>query len=536
MMAGQSKLPKLPIPTLEDTCKRYLEQVAPLLSAAGLERTRGAVAQFLAGDGPKLQAALHEYASDKTSYVEDYWFESYLDYDASVVLNVNPFFVLADDPMPCASDMQISRAASLVISAVQFAIKLRTGELQPDTWRGSALCMQQYNYLFACARMPSEDGHDHIERHEHSQHIVVLCHGLAYYFDVLWPEGTELCLSEAQLSDNLRRIRTDADAVVAGASAEDALGGRVGVLTTDLRCEWAAARDELARSPTNLELLHVVDSALFVLCLDDDAPSEPGKVACAMLHGSYNLRDGVQCGSMTNRWYDKLQIIVCANGTAGVNFEHTRVDGHTVLRFVSGRAERAAAARGEWAGRGRSRARARDQLVALACTPRWPLADPSLPSRCPLARASAPAHRRLRRDDHALRGQDLRRHRPALALRRPHPPRASRVVRHHLPAAEQGARRGVAPARTLALGGRRAKLVAVPAGVAGAAKLAAAPAHPLRRGPPLRPRLAARHALARARRLWQDGDHAARREPGRLRAARDHGGLLRALWAGRVRV
>lgn len=38
---------------------------------------------------------------------------------------------------------------------------------------------------------------------------------------------------------------------------------------------------------------------------------------------------------MTNRWFDKLQIIVCANGTAGVNFEHTRVDGHTVLRFVS---------------------------------------------------------------------------------------------------------------------------------------------------------------------------------------------------------
>lgn len=30
--------------------------------------------------------------------------------------------------------------------------------------------------------------------------------------------------------------------------------------------------------------------------------------------------------------YDKLQIIVCANGEAGINFEHTGVDGHTVLR------------------------------------------------------------------------------------------------------------------------------------------------------------------------------------------------------------
>jgi hypothetical protein len=37
----------------------------------------------------------------------------------------------------------------------------------------------------------------------------------------------------------------------------------------------------------------------------------------------------------TNRWYDKLQIIVCSNGEAGINFEHTGVDGHTVLRYAA---------------------------------------------------------------------------------------------------------------------------------------------------------------------------------------------------------
>ena len=40
-------------------------------------------------------------------------------------------------------------------------------------------------------------------------------------------------------------------------------------------------------------------------------------------------------GTCLNRWYDKLQIIVCANGAAGVNFEHSSADGHTVLRFVA---------------------------------------------------------------------------------------------------------------------------------------------------------------------------------------------------------
>lgn len=31
----------------------------------------------------------------------------------------------------------------------------------------------------------------------------------------------------------------------------------------------------------------------------------------------------MQIGTCTNRWYDKLQIIVAQNGTAGVNFEHS---------------------------------------------------------------------------------------------------------------------------------------------------------------------------------------------------------------------
>lgn len=32
---------------------------------------------------------------------------------------------------------------------------------------------------------------------------------------------------------------------------------------------------------------------------------------------------------------EQLQIIVCSNGEAGVNFEHTGVDGHTVLRYAA---------------------------------------------------------------------------------------------------------------------------------------------------------------------------------------------------------
>lgn len=293
---AESVLPTLPIPEVGETCERYLAAVAPLLSADELERTRAAVAAFLAGEADALQASLREYAKDKPSYIESFWYDSYLTFDEPVVLNVNPFFVLADDPMPSAPDAQISRAASLVTSALHFCAKLRRGELVPDTWRGKPLCMMQYNYLFATARMPSSAG-DHIELHAGSQHIVVLAQGLCYYFDVLWPACEELCISEAQLCENLRLIREDARSVMGSASAADALAARVGLLTTDSRTEWAAARAELSKTAENAELLRVVDSALFVLCLDEDSPSETDEVARAMLHGSYRLRDGVQCGS-----------------------------------------------------------------------------------------------------------------------------------------------------------------------------------------------------------------------------------------------
>jgi len=40
-------------------------------------------------------------------------------------------------------------------------------------------------------------------------------------------------------------------------------------------------------------------------------------------------------GDGKNRWFDKLQIIVCKNGRAGLNMEHSGFDGHTLLVFSS---------------------------------------------------------------------------------------------------------------------------------------------------------------------------------------------------------
>lgn len=282
-----------------------------------------------------------------------------------MVLNLNPFFLLEDDPTPQRSD-QVVRAASLITSTLKFIDALRNKSLEPDVFRGTPLCMSQFSRLFGTARMPTENG-CYIQSDDQSKHIVVLAHSQFYHFEVFDDEGN-IAVTEKEVVANLKAIRADATKTAVHDIAKNA----VGVLTTESRPVWARLRDRLNEGQENREALQVVDSALFIVCLDHVSPQTSDELSTNMLCGSYEIDQGVQVGTCTNRWYDKLQvgtqskvdpescatpglfshvipssncwllffffcqkIIVCKNGSAGINFEHTGVDGHTVLRFVS---------------------------------------------------------------------------------------------------------------------------------------------------------------------------------------------------------
>ena len=73
----QDKLPRLPIPPLEDTCRRYLKALEALQDEKEHELTTAAVKEFLEKDGPEIQKRLRDWAKDKDRY------------DASLILN-NP--------------------------------------------------------------------------------------------------------------------------------------------------------------------------------------------------------------------------------------------------------------------------------------------------------------------------------------------------------------------------------------------------------------------------------------------------------------
>lgn len=70
--AAQDKLPKLPIPELENSMIRYLAALKPLQSPREHAETKQAVDEFLKGDGPELQERLKKYATGKTSYIEQF--------------------------------------------------------------------------------------------------------------------------------------------------------------------------------------------------------------------------------------------------------------------------------------------------------------------------------------------------------------------------------------------------------------------------------------------------------------------------------
>jgi carnitine O-acetyltransferase len=329
----QKDLPKLPIPDLASTLDKFIKTVAPLLTPEQLLQTQILAKDYLDTRGPVEYEALKQYALSRNSYVEEFWDDAYLCYDAPTVINVCPIFVLEDDPTPSRSQVQ-ARAVSLIYSSLKFVRAVRLEILHPDKAKDSPLCMSQYKRLFGSARVPDPSNpfapRDTVVTSNTSTHIVVLCRSQFYWFECLFPDekcATELAVTERELHKNLEMIIQDATLP----GSEESNTKSVGVLTTENRARWRKTRHHLSElSMNNKRVLHVIDSALFMVCLDVDyQPESVALTAANLLHGSYSHETHV------NRWYDKLQLIVMKGGGAGVNFEHSACDGHTVLRFAS---------------------------------------------------------------------------------------------------------------------------------------------------------------------------------------------------------
>lgn len=109
-------------------------------------------------------------------------------------------------------------------------------------------------------------------------------------------------LTEREILRNLEAICADAEYV----PLHEVAGSSMGVLTTENRKVWNKLRNILVSNESNRECLQVVDDALFVVCLDDVSPENAAELCSNFLCGTYQLSNGVQVGTCTNRWYDKV--------------------------------------------------------------------------------------------------------------------------------------------------------------------------------------------------------------------------------------
>ncbi|XP_062920300.1 carnitine O-palmitoyltransferase 2, mitochondrial isoform X1 [Mobula hypostoma] len=338
----QKSLPRLPIPKLQDTVRRFLNAQRPLLDNDQYRRTEKVAHDFEQGVGKQLHEEL--VAQDKrnkhTSYISGPWFDMYLSARESVVLNFNPFMSFNPDPNP-AYNNQLIRAANMTVSAVRFMKTFRAGLLEPEifhlnpaksdtalfkniirfvpssvSWYGAymvnayPLDMSQYYRLFNSTRIPRPI-RDELLTNNSGKHLLVMRNGHFYIFDVIDQDGR--ITKPSEILAHFQYILSDSSP-----PPEFPLG----YLTSEHRDVWSSLRQRLLEAG-NKEALNKIDSAVFCVCLDDITIKDHRELSHNMLHGN-----GL------NRWYDKsFSFILTKDGSASVNFEHSWGDGVAVLRL-----------------------------------------------------------------------------------------------------------------------------------------------------------------------------------------------------------
>ncbi|KAK3688412.1 acyltransferase ChoActase/COT/CPT [Podospora appendiculata] len=320
MLRFQESLPRLPVPTLEETASRYLKSLRPLLSPTELEASTKAVEEFIAPNGPgrKLQEKLVARREDPKhkNWIYEWWNDAaYLSYRDPVVPYVSYFYSHRDDRR---RRDPAKRAAAIATATLAFKQQVDSGTLEPEYMKKLPICMDSYKWMFNCSRVAAKPA-DYPVKFDPSQNKHILVIRKNHFFKVLHEvDGKQLNTSE--LEQAIRRVYELAATERAPA---------IGALTSENRDIWTDARATLlSADPTNAKSLEAIESASFVICLDDAAPVTLEERAHAYWHG-----DG------QNRWYDKpLQFIINDNGTSGFMGEHSMMDGtptHRLNDFVN---------------------------------------------------------------------------------------------------------------------------------------------------------------------------------------------------------
>lgn len=287
---------------------RYLRSVRPLLDDATYEKFQREADEFQNGIGKKLQRYLILKSWWATNYVSDWW-EEYVYLRGRSPLMVNSNFYGMDAIFLHPTKSQAARAASVTNLLLQFRRSVDRQELEPIMVQGLVpLCSWQYERIFNTVRVPGEQG-DKIVHYKDSNHIIVLYKG-CYYKMTIYHKGR--LLKPCELQYQLEQILSSNETPTHGEEF-------VAALTAWDRSKWAAAREKYFSKGANKVALYLVESAAFVLSLDDEPfefdLSQPEKLD----HFGRQLLHGKGC----DRWFDKsFTLCVASNGRVCLSFSY----------------------------------------------------------------------------------------------------------------------------------------------------------------------------------------------------------------------
>lgn len=301
----QSELPKLPVPSLNDTAAKYLKLVLPYLTSEQYKETEAKVNSFLKGGvGEKLQSRLQEYAKTQDNWLALWWDDyAYLSYRDPVVPFVSYFFAHKDVNNAIGKD-QLLKATLIAHHTIEFMLEVQNETLEPEVIKGNPFCMNAFRYMFNNSRVPHE-GSDITKVYEGQDHqYFVVIHNNNFYKVNHHKNGAPI--SPAEIYQQLQIIK----------NSNLPKGEGVGALTSLNRDEYVAVYNNLVALPINNESFETIFASSFVICLDNHSPITIEEKSANCWHG-----DG------QNRFFDKpLEFFVAANGTSGFLGEHSKMD------------------------------------------------------------------------------------------------------------------------------------------------------------------------------------------------------------------
>ncbi|ARK20489.1 MULTISPECIES: choline/carnitine O-acyltransferase [Sporosarcina] len=309
----QECLPSLPIPELEDTKRKLLEAIEPLISEGEFHETKKVVQQFFEenGDARRLQEKLGIWRDNaEGSWLKPFWDDVYLTYRGPLHIGSN-FNVLVEN-QHYAPRTVAEVAGKVGRSIAEFYHSILAEETPPEMVRGVPLDMSQYPNFFRTVRVPKlhRDEHYVAEPSKVENYISLMINGNVYLIPVTNSQG--IIYSSKALSIVIEGIL----------SLAEPAGPNVGIFTTASRNEAASIYEQLLVSEVNAESLQKVADSLVVLSIDKES-----------MNSNEALQNLVFSGR--NKYFDKtLQIVITEAGELGYSIEHTAMDGTTIFAVI----------------------------------------------------------------------------------------------------------------------------------------------------------------------------------------------------------